>query len=90
MSEYGEALSVLDPRTTEISPTKVEANAGLRAKMRACGMRPLMRKTGLSQHTLQKILAGGLVRPATLERVIAALRQESLRSRDSWRTIDVT
>ncbi len=34
-------------------------------------MRPLMRKTRLSQHTVEKILAGQAVRRATLERVIA-------------------
>lgn len=33
----------------------------------------LMRKTGLSQHTVEKILAGLSVRPATLQRVTAAL-----------------
>ena len=73
MSEHGEALSVLDPRMAEISPTRVVANAVLRAKMRAFGMRPLMRKTGLSQHTVEKILAGQAMRRATLERVIAAI-----------------
>jgi hypothetical protein len=73
LSEHGEALTVLDPRMAEISPTRVVANAGLKAKMRAHGMRPLMRRTGLSQHTLKKILAGQAVRPATLERVIAAI-----------------
>jgi hypothetical protein len=32
-----------------------------------------MRKTGLSQHTLEKMLAGQAVRRATLERVIVAI-----------------
>jgi hypothetical protein len=73
MSEHGEALTVLDPRMTEISPMRAVADAGLKAKIRACGMRPLMRKTGLSQHTLEKILAGQAVRRATLERVVAAI-----------------
>ena len=76
MAEHGEALTVLDPRMAEISPTKVVANAGLKAKIRACGVRPLMRKTGLSQHTIEKILDGIPVRPATLQRVVAALRSE--------------
>ena len=57
----------------EISPTRVTANAALKAKMRSCGMRPLMRKTGLSQHTVEKILAGQAVRRATLERVVTAI-----------------
>jgi hypothetical protein len=73
MSEHGEALTVLDPRMAEISQTRVAADAGLKAKMRACGMRPLMRKTGMHQHTIEKILAGRSVRRATLERVIAAI-----------------
>jgi len=54
---------------------KAVADVGLKAKMRACGMRPLMRKTGLSQHTLEKILDGIPVRPETLRRVIATLRE---------------
>ena len=73
MSEHGEALSVLDPRMAEISPTKVIADAELKAKMRACGMRPLMRKTGLSQHTIEKVIEGALVRPATLQRIVATI-----------------
>jgi hypothetical protein len=75
MSEHGEALTVLDSRMTEISPTRIVADARLKAKMRACGMRPLMRTTGLSQHTLEKILDGQTVRRATLQRVIAAIGQ---------------
>jgi hypothetical protein len=76
MSEHGEALTVLDPRMAEISPTRVVANAALRAKLRSCGLRSLMRKTGLSQHTIEKILDGLPVRPATLQRVIAILGHE--------------
>jgi hypothetical protein len=45
----------------------------LRAKMRVCGVRALIRKTGLSQHTIEKILRGLPVRRATLQRVIAAI-----------------
>ena len=73
MSEHGEALTVLDPRVAEISRTRVTANAELKAKMRAFGMRPLMRKTGLSQHTVEKVLAGQAVRRSTLERVVTAI-----------------
>lgn len=73
MWEHGGTLSLLDSRMAEISPTRVVADAALKAKMRACGMRPLMRKTGLSQHTLEKILAGRPVRRRTLERVITAI-----------------
>jgi hypothetical protein len=59
----------------EISPTRVLASATLMATMRAGGVRLLMRKTGLSQHTIEKILHSIPVRPATLKRVIAALRE---------------
>jgi hypothetical protein len=72
--EHGEDLSVLDSRMAEISLTKVVADAALKAKMRACGVRPLMRRTGLSQHTIEKILRGLPVRRTTLQRVIATLR----------------
>ena len=50
MWEHGETLSVLDPRMAEITPPRVVAEIALKAKMRACGVRPLMRKPGLSQH----------------------------------------
>jgi hypothetical protein len=73
LSEHGEALTILDPSMAEISSTRVVADKVLRAKMRGCGMRPLMRTTGLSQHTVEKILAGLPVRHTTLERVIVAI-----------------
>ena len=69
--EHGEDLSVLDSRTAEINPTKFVADAALKAKMSACGVRALMRKTALSQHTIEKILRGLPVRRTTLQRVIA-------------------
>jgi hypothetical protein len=72
--EHGEDLSVLDLRMAEVSPTTVVADAVLKAMMHAFGVRALMRKTGLSQHTIEKILRGLPVRPTTLQRVIAALR----------------
>ncbi|HKE84508.1 MAG TPA: hypothetical protein VKB50_12180 [Vicinamibacterales bacterium] len=49
------------------------ASAAL-AKIRACGIRALMRQTGLSQHTIEKIRDGPPVRRATLQRVIAAVQ----------------
>ena len=72
--EHSEDLSVLDSRTAEINLTKLVADAALKAKMRACGVRPLMRRTGLSQHTIEKILRGLPVRRTTFQRVIAALK----------------
>jgi DNA-binding Xre family transcriptional regulator len=37
-------------------------------------MRELMRRTGLSQHTLEAILKGKAVRRATLERTLEVVR----------------
>jgi hypothetical protein len=76
MSEHGEALSVSDPGMAEISPTRVVADAALRKKIRAYGLRALMRKTNLSQHTIENILTGLAVRPATYWRLIATLSSE--------------
>ena len=64
--EHGEDLSVLDSRMAEISPTRVVADATLKADIRTCGVRALMRKTGLSQHTIERILRSLPVRPRTL------------------------
>lgn len=72
--EHGEDLSVLNSRMAEISSTRVVADATLKAKIGACGVRALMRKTGLSQHTIEKIRDGLPVRRATLQRVFAALQ----------------
>jgi hypothetical protein len=72
--EHGEDLSVFDSRAGQINPTKGMADAALKAKIRVFGIRALMRKTGLSQHTIEKIRNGLPVRRATLRRVIAALQ----------------
>jgi hypothetical protein len=72
MSEHGESLTVLDPRMAEISPTRVVADGALKAKMRACGMRSLMRRTGLSQHTLEAVRHGRKMRHTTLQRLMTA------------------
>jgi hypothetical protein len=69
-----EDLSVFDSRAGQINPTKGMADAALKTKIRVFGIRALMRKTGLSQHTIEKIRDGLPVRRATLRRVIAALQ----------------
>jgi DNA-binding Xre family transcriptional regulator len=43
----------------------------------AAGVRALMRATGLSQHTLEAIRAGRRVRSATIQRIVAALRNDN-------------
>ena len=60
-----------------MSAARVVADATLKANMRAFGVRALMRKTGLSQHTIERILRGLPVRPRTLQRVISILRREA-------------
>lgn len=76
-SEHGGDLSLLQVKGMAYrqARTTVVADATLRAKMRACGVRALMRKTGLSQHTIEKILGGAPVRQATLRRVLATMNR---------------
>jgi len=49
------------------------ANTALKTKMRAYGIRALMRETKLSQHTIEAVLSGCRVRRATLRRLVVAL-----------------
>jgi hypothetical protein len=74
-SEHGGDWSLLQVKGTAYRSAgrTIAGDQALRAKMRACGVRALMRKTGLSRHTIEKILAGLPVRAATLQRVVAAL-----------------
>jgi hypothetical protein len=73
--EHGEELSLLHFTIVDYrSATKmVVADETLRKQMRSRGLRVLMRSTGLSQHTLERILRGEPVRHRTLQRVIIAL-----------------
>ena len=72
--DQGGDLSLVQFKVMEYQPTatKVVADAALRAQVTKCGRREMMRRTGLSQHTLEAICAGRPVRRATLQRVIAA------------------
>jgi hypothetical protein len=73
--EQGEEMSLLDFQVLEYRPSgcMVTADATLREQVASHGLRELMRKTGLSQHTLEAIRRGQPVRRATLQRVLAAL-----------------
>lgn len=74
--EYGEDLSLLQFKVMEYRPAgrMTVADRALRDKVAASGVRALIRRTGLSQHTLEAIRRGLPVRRATLQRIIAALR----------------
>lgn len=71
--EQGEDMSLLDFKVLEYwqSSKMVVADAALLDEMAKYSMRELMRKTGLSQHTLETIRAGNPVRRTTLQRMRA-------------------
>jgi hypothetical protein len=74
-SEQGDDLSVAEFKVGEyqLDGGMVKATAAVRAKIRACDRRPLMRRTSLSQHTLEKIERGERVRTRTLPAVLKAI-----------------
>jgi len=63
-------MSLLDFKVVQYRPPSpmVTADAELREQITKLGMRESMRRTGLSQHTLEAIFKGKAVRRATLER----------------------
>jgi len=69
--EYGEALSVGHFKAMEYRPAggMTVADPALRARIVSSGIRPTMRRTGLSQHTLEAVLRGHRVRRTTLRRL---------------------
>ena len=75
--EYGEDLSLLHFKTMEYRPVgrMAVADCALRETVAASGVRTLIRKTGLSQHTLEALRRGQRVRNTTIQRVLAALRK---------------
>jgi len=74
--EQGEDMSMLDFTVLEYRTTgnMVVADATLRTEISKRGVRALMRKTGLSHHTIEAIRSGKAVRRTTLKRMQAALR----------------
>jgi hypothetical protein len=75
--DHGDDLSLLQFKVMEYQPTAkmVVADAKIRAQVAVCGRRELMRMTGVSQHTIEKILRGVPVRQATLQRVFATMNR---------------
>jgi hypothetical protein len=69
--EFGEDLSIGHFKAMEYRPAggMVAADRALRARIAACGIRPTMKRTGLSQHTIEAVLRGRRVRRATLDRL---------------------
>jgi hypothetical protein len=69
--EYGEDLSLRQFKVMEYRPTggMAVADRALRARIAANGIRPTMRRTGLSQHTVEAVLRGRRVRRNTLRRL---------------------
>jgi hypothetical protein len=74
-SEQGDDVTLITSRIGEyrLDRGMVKATATARAQMKAFGRRALMRRTGLSQHTLEKIAAGKPVRRRTLHTIMNTL-----------------
>lgn len=75
--EHGDDLSLADSKILEYRPAlKTTTNLqSLRRAVRTVGFRESVRRSGLSQHTIERILAGEPVRPRTLARLVAALKE---------------
>ena len=73
--EYGEDLSLKHFKAMEYRPARkmMKGDATLRRAIESAGMRATMRRTGLSQHTLEAIRDGRSVRATTLRRIASAL-----------------
>lgn len=84
--EQGGDMSLVDFKVLEYRPSgkMVVADPTLRNEIAQQGVRKLMRKTGLSQHTIEAIRAGQPVRRTTLKRmqvaaciaIVTALRKQ--------------
>jgi hypothetical protein len=74
--ENGEDMSLVDFKVLQYRPEAkmLAADEALRTELANIGMRELMRRTHLSQHTLEAMLRGQVVRRATLERARAAVQ----------------
>lgn len=70
--EQGEDMSMLDFRVLEYRPfgNLAIANPTLITEITKLGMRAAIRKTGLSQHTIEAIRKGRAVRRSTLQRML--------------------
>jgi hypothetical protein len=76
----GEDLSIFTFAANEFAPSgKLVVDPALIDEITHSGMRELMRKTGLSQHTIEAIRAGKTVRRATLQRVVQFLTERRVK-----------
>lgn len=73
--EYGEDLSIGHFKVIEYRPAggMVAADRALRARVASSGRRALIRRTGLSQHTIEPVVRGRRVRQSTRRRLLAIL-----------------
>jgi hypothetical protein len=76
--EYGEELSLLQFKVMEYRPAgrMTVADRALREKVTSGGVRALIRRSGLNQHTIEAIRQGLPVRHRTLERLLAAVNEK--------------
>ena len=75
--EQGEDMSMIDFRVLEYRKSgMVVADPTLQDEIAQSGIRELMRKTGLSQHTIESIREGKTVRRKTLQRVVQFLTEK--------------
>jgi hypothetical protein len=75
---YGEELSLLQFKVMEYRPDgrMTVADRALREKVTSGGVRALIRRSGLSQHTIEAVRQGLPVRHRTLERLLAVVTDE--------------
>ena len=73
--EQGEDMSMVEFKVLEYRPSgkMVVADPSLREKISKCGLRELMQKTKLSQHTIEAIREGLPVRRRTLQQIEAIM-----------------
>jgi hypothetical protein len=77
--EQGDDMSIVGFRAADLQAEgdRARASATVRKQMRVIGRREMMRRTSMSQHTLEKVEAGQPVRLRTLQRIVAALDREA-------------
>jgi hypothetical protein len=73
----GEDLSLLEFQAMEFRPSGgVLADPTLKKEIISRGIRKTIRETGLSQHTIEAILAGRPVRRKTLGRIVQLIQRK--------------
>ena len=73
--EEGEDISIFEFKTTEWGRAKkVEAPSELRDKTCKLSLRELVRRTGMSRHTILKVRRGEMIRRSTLAHIAKALQ----------------